>query len=62
MGSVLKRLRPSSGEHVDQQAAAEQEAAAKPVQAEPATPPAETDEATGGSERTQSPPQQEGSD
>jgi hypothetical protein len=62
MGSVIKRLRPSSGEHVDQQAAAEQEAAAKPVQAERATPRAETDEAAGGSEGTQSPPQQDGSD
>lgn len=61
MGSVIKRLRPSSGERVDQQASAEQESA-EPMQAERATPPAETDEPGGGSEGPQTPPQQDGSE
>lgn len=61
MGSILKRLRPSS-QPVDQQAAAGQEAAAKTEQGEPATPPAETEQTTGGSNGPQNPPQPGGSD
>ena len=61
MGSIIKRLRPSAGEQVDQQAAADQEAA-KTMQAEPETPPAETDQAAGGSEAPRTPSQPDQAD
>jgi hypothetical protein len=61
MGSILKRLRPSS-QPVDQEAAAGQEAAAKTEEPEPATPPAEPEQTAGGSDGPQTPPQPGGSE
>jgi len=58
MGSIRKRL--SARKRVDQQAPAEQETA-KTVEAEPETPPAETDHAAGSSEGPGTPPQSDGS-
>jgi hypothetical protein len=59
MGSIRKRL--SARKNMDQQAAADQEAA-ETVQAEPETPPAETGQAAGSSEGPGTPPQSDGSD
>jgi hypothetical protein len=59
MGSIRKRL--SARKSVDQQEAADQEAA-KTMQAEPETMPAETDQAAGGSDEPRTPPQQDGSE
>lgn len=57
MGSIRKRLSARKTE----EPAADQEAA-KTVQAEPETPPAETDQAAGSSEAPGTPPQSDGSD